>query len=98
MGEPASLRKLSRSIGMTSGAIGLPQKLLRDLQLRFAVDKDGDGVPEQYLSAGSVADFATVRALELSVLATSVDAVTDEGDGILRQRFSQLVALRNRAP
>ena len=46
----------------------------------------------------SVADFATVRAAELSVLATSVDAVSDEGDGILRQRFTQVVALRNRAP
>lgn len=71
---------------------------VEDLQLRFAVDQDGDGVPEQYLSAGSVADFATVRAVELSVLATSVDAVSDEGDGILRQRFTQVVALRNRAP
>jgi len=71
---------------------------VEDLQLRFAVDQDGDGVPEQYLSAGSVADFATVRAVELSVLATSVDAVSDEGDGILRQRFTQVIALRNRAP
>jgi len=71
---------------------------VEDLQLRFAVDQDGDGVPEQYLSAGSVADLATVRAVELSVLATSVDAVSDQGDGILRQRFSQVIALRNRAP
>ena len=71
---------------------------VEDLQLRFAVDQDGDGVPEQYLSAGSVADFATVRAVELSVLATSVDAVSDEGDGILRQRFSQVIALRNQPP
>ena len=71
---------------------------VEDLQLRFAVDRDGDGVPEQYLGAGSVGDFSTVRAVELSVLATSVDAVSDEGDGILRQRFTQVVALRNRAP
>ena len=49
-------------------------------------------------SAGFVLDFAAVRAVELAVLATSVDAVSDEGDGILRQRFTQVVALRNRAP
>jgi type IV pilus assembly protein PilW len=71
---------------------------VEDLQLRFAVDQDGDGVPEQYLSAGFVPDFAAVRAVELAVLATSVDVVSDEGDGILRQRFTQVVALRNRAP
>lgn len=67
---------------------------IEDLQLRFAVDENGDGVPERYLTAGAVADFATVRAVEISVLATSVDVVGQDGDGVLRRRFTTTVTLR----
>lgn len=89
----------ARPLALFQKGAGAAEELVEgveDLQLRFAVDENEDGVPERYLTAGAVADFTTVRAVELSVLATSVDSVGQDGDGILRRRFTTTVALGRR--
>ena len=66
------------------------------LQVRYGEDTSGDGIPNRYRPIHLVGDRSAIVSLRLKVTATSVDVVTDEGDGLLRREFSQTIALRNR--
>lgn len=59
----------------------VPQPLVdgvESLQLLYGEDRDGDEVPDVYVSAGSVLDWGDVVAVRVSVLVASLTAVLDE--------------------
>lgn len=67
------------------------------MQLVYGVDTDDDQVPNQYLDASRVSNWARVMTVQVSLVITSLDDVGLDGDGRLRQRFTQTFQLRNRA-
>ena len=90
-GEPGwSLwRKTTRADEVVSG--------VEDLQLMFGIDTmpdDGIDTPQRYVRAEGIG-LGVVRAVQMTVQVSSVDAVA-EGDGKLMRTFAQTVAVRNR--
>ena len=70
---------------------------VEDLQLLFGIDTtpdDGMDTPQRYVRAEDIG-LGTIRAVQMTVKVSSVDAVA-EGDGKLMRTFSQTVAVRNR--
>ena len=90
-GEPGwSLwRKTTRADEVVSG--------VEDLQLMFGIDTtpdDGMDTPQRYVRAEDIG-LGTIRAVQMTVKVSSVDAVA-EGNRKLMRTFSQTVAVRNR--
>jgi len=57
---------------------------IEDLQIKYGIDTDNDRVPNRYVNADAVIDFDDVRALRITVVATSinnVDATTSPTHG-----------------
>ncbi len=48
---------------------------IEDLQIKYGVDTDGDGIPNRYQDAKDVIDFETVLTLRITVVANSVEDV-----------------------
>ncbi len=55
-------------------------KGIEDLQLRYGVDADNDGVPEAYINADLVISWADVVAVRVAFLAASLDGRVTEPD------------------
>lgn len=95
--------------GMTSRCL---VEGVEDMQLEFGVDPDGDGVPNQYLSAPGAGDMGRVVAVKIHLLLRSITGLTGyrnektftlgqkqlpaRSDTYLRRVFSSTVLLRNR--
>ncbi|MFT7243119.1 MAG: type IV pilus assembly protein PilW [Candidatus Azotimanducaceae bacterium] len=65
------------SLWVKSG-VAAPAELvegIEDLQIKYGVDTDSDDVPNRYVDADSIVNFADVVTLRLTVVATSVDDV-----------------------
>ncbi|WP_127475935.1 PilW family protein [Sulfurivermis fontis] len=83
-----------------------------NMQILYGIDTDNDRVPNQYVSAGTVADWSSVVALRVSLLLAGPDngvvtaAQTVFYDGInqvmpdqrLYRTFTNTVGIRNRLP
>lgn len=69
---------------------------IEDLRLLYGEDTTGDRVPNRYHPIHLVTNPGNIVTVRLNVTATSVDVVTDDGDGLLRREFTQTIALRNR--
>lgn len=69
---------------------------VEDLQVIFGVDTDGDNAPNRYQTFQQVIDPTNIVTVRLQVSVTSVDAVSGQGDGLLRRTFSKTIAIRNR--
>lgn len=74
-----------------------------DLQLRYGVDDNNDQSVDQWLDADDVVNWNRVMAVEVTVIAESVDTVglgeADSDfvvDGRLRRPFTTTIAIRNR--
>lgn len=79
----------------TRRAVELVQGI-EDMEVLFGVDgvpDDGSSAPTRYVAPGVTTD--PVRAVRVSLVASSVDAVTTDGR-VLSRRFSRTLALRNR--
>ena len=79
----------------TGRAVELVQGI-EDMEILFGVDGvpgDGSRAPTRYVPPGGTAD--PVRTVRVSLVASSVDAVTTDGR-VLSRRFSRTLALRNR--
>lgn len=48
---------------------------IEDLQIKYGVDTDGDGIPNRYQDANVVVDFEDVLTLRITVVANSVEDV-----------------------
>lgn len=72
---------------------------IEDLQVLYGIDStpgDGSG-PERYVAAPDVG-ASVVKALRITITASSVDAVSAQGgdrEDLLRATFSQTIAVRN---
>ena len=93
--EGGRVRSLWRKFG-TARPVELVEGV-EEMQLVYGVDTDGDQVPNQYLDASRVSDWARVMTVQVTLVVSSVDDVGAGGDGRLRYRFSQTFQLRNRA-
>ncbi len=83
---------------------------VEDMQVRFGIDDDSDGYPNQFVEADAVVDFDDVVSLRLMLLVRSIDDfVTDAPqvytfngaqvtapDRRIRQVFTTTIALRNK--
>lgn len=67
---------------------------IEDLQVSYGVDTDSDGIPNQFVNGTGVgADFSVVAIVRFKVVASSLDALPQEG--VLQKAFSMSVNLRN---
>lgn len=66
------------------------------LTVLYGEDTNGDRIPNRYSPIHLVGNRGNIVSVRLTITATSVDVVTDEGDGLLRRDFTQTIALRNR--
>lgn len=99
-GEPiwSLWRRTSSGSGGSDGRSRQLVSGIEDLQILYGVDStpgDGSG-PERYVAAPQIGADA-VKALRISVTASSVDAVSAQGEQgeVLRATFSQTIAVRN---
>lgn len=69
---------------------------IEQMRLLFGEDLNGDRVPDRYGPITAVADPANIITVRLQLTANSVDAVAEDGDGLLRRTFTQTIAVRNR--
>ncbi len=104
-GAPALYRKVGNG-----GAEALVDGV-EDMQIRYGVDDDGDGIPNRFLTADNVADFRQVVAVRIALLLRSIEerlrkpkartfhllkkTVTTPADRYLRKVFDTTVQLRN---
>jgi len=84
---------------------------VEDMQIRYGVDDDGDGIPNRFLTADNVADFRQVVAVRIALLLRSTEerlrkpkvrtfhllkkTVTTLADRYLRKVFDTTIQLRN---
>lgn len=89
-------------------------KGVESLQFQYGVDTDADDRPDNYVNADAVADWATVVAVRVALLAASLDGASAEADPRtftlldrvvgpfsdrrLRQVQTQTIGLRNALP
>lgn len=85
---------LWRSIG---GAT--PVELVEGIEamtLLFGEDTSGDRTPNVYRTIDEVGNRENIVTVRVTLRANSVNAVTGQGDGLLRRDFTKTVAIRNR--
>jgi len=84
------------------------------MQVRYGIDTDNSGAPNNWVSADGVADWANVLSAEITLLARADDEYGTDVDSVvytlvdtqfdpvddrrLRQVFSTSVGVRNRLP
>ncbi len=70
---------------------------IEDMEVRFGIDTDTDGVPNQYVNANGVTDPNRVVTVRVRFTANSVDVVPGAGNNTTISRvFESTVAVRNR--
>jgi len=75
---------------------------IEDMQILYGEDTDNDSVPNLYVDAISVTDWANIVAVRVELQVRSLEdnlakSMTAYGDRKLRRTFTTSVALRNRA-
>ncbi len=79
--------------------VGQARELVRgveSMRLWYGVDVNDDGVPNRYVRAADVSDWGAVIAVRVQLTVNSVDDVASDGDGRIRQTFTQTIKIRNR--
>jgi type IV pilus assembly protein PilW len=74
---------------------------IEDLDVLYGIDTTpNDGVSDvnQYVTFPNVPDVDQIVAVRVSVTANSIDVVANQGDGVLRQTFTQTILVRNANP
>ncbi len=74
---------------------------VEDMQVLYGVDNsNADNVTNasQYQAFDAVADPTRIVAMRVTLTVNSVDAVTDQGDGLLRRSFTKTISVRNASP
>ena len=66
-----------------------------DLEVRFGIDTDADGVPNQYVNGNAVVDPNAIATVRVRVTTESVDVVPGT-NAVLSRTFETTVAVRNR--
>lgn len=121
-GDHAQLFKITQiTYSVANGASGQPTLMrngaeliegVENLQVSYGVDTNSDGSVDRYLDAGSVADWASVTSLKVSILVRSEAQIhaggapdytywgntITPGDGYLRRVFTTVIGIRNRMP
>ncbi len=69
---------------------------VESLQVLWGEDTNRTRVPNRYLLPQQIGNWNNVVTLRVTLTATSVDRVTEDGDGLLRRNFTQTIAVRNR--
>ena len=75
---------------------------VEDLQLLFGIDTTGDGAANRYMTPDLVGFNDTTASetvsVRVSLTVNSVNAVVNDGDGLIRRTFSQTFLFRNMTP
>lgn len=74
---------------------------IEDLEVLYGIDNTpNDGISDvnQYVTFPNVPDVDQIVAVRVTVTANSIDSVTTQGDGVLRNAFTQTILVRNANP
>jgi type IV pilus assembly protein PilW len=67
------------------------------MQILYGEDTSGDGTPNYYVDADTVANMDEVVSVRITLIARTADSnLSSSGDGRLRRTFSSTLVLRNR--
>ena len=69
---------------------------VESLEVFYGEDTNNDRSPNRYRRIHEVTDRDRIVTARVTVRATSVDEVVEQGDGLLRRDFTKTIALRNR--
>ncbi len=69
---------------------------IEDLQVLYGEDTDANRTPNRYRTIQNITDPNDIVTVRVTVTATSVDEVSETGDGIIRRDFVSTAAVRNR--
>ncbi len=69
---------------------------IETIQVLYGEDTSGNRVPNRYRRIDDVSNPDNIVTLRMTVTASSVDRVTEQGDGRLRRDFTKTIAVRNR--
>lgn len=70
---------------------------IENMQILYGEDTSGDGTPNYYVDADTVANMDEVVSVRITLIARTADSnLSSSGDGRLRRTFSSTLVLRNR--
>lgn len=69
---------------------------VEDMQILYGEDLDDDALPNRYVAADDVTDFAEVVTIRIDLILNSVDTVT-VANNVITKTFSNTIKLRNRS-
>lgn len=102
-GMPSLKRLVSHGSGTRTEELA---QGVESLEVRYGVDSTGDGIPNMFVDADAVSDWATVVSADVALvlrsqsqlagLAVDAEDPDDSTDGFLRQALSTVIKMRNR--